>query len=312
MEKGFTLSSVMKWFSNDAQINFRQLKKDKTINIVYIDCLIDKIALSQSVIAPINKFTEKISNETIQNCIFSHEILEYNSKDDIINAILNGFAVIFIENSKQSLAVNISSYNTRAISEPPTTQVTKGPREGFVEDININISMIRRRLKSPNLSIKNIIVGRASKTKIALVYLDNIADTSLAKTIENKLNKVKIDGIIDSYYIENILEEGKLKFLRRVGNSEKPDVITSRILEGRIAIIVDGSPIVLTLPFLLIEDLQSPEDYYTIPARATFLRFIRLLGLIIGVLLPGVYVALQSFQYKILPINFLVSLLSSI
>lgn len=312
MKNYFTLKSILSEFSSDAQINYRQLKKDKLINIVYIDCLIDKALLSQSIISPLNKFSGKISIKSIQNCIFSHEIITLNTKNDAINAILNGSVLIFIENYTNALSINLSFYNTRSITEPPTSQVTKGPREGFVEDININISMLRRRLKSPNLAIKNIVVGESSKTKVALVYLENIADTSLAKTIQNKLSKVKIDGIIDSYYIENILEEGKLKFLRRVGNSEKPDVITSRLLEGRIAIIVDGSPIVLTLPFLLVEDLQSPEDYYTIPARASFLRFLRLIGLIIGVLLPGLYVALQSFQYKILPINFLVTLLNSI
>ena len=190
MEQNFTLESVLSWFSKDAQINYRQLNKNKIINIIYIDCLIDKTMLSQSIISPLNKFNDKISIQNIKNCIFSHEIITYSAKIDVINAILNGSVIIFIENTDKVLSINISSYTTRSIAEPPTSQVTKGPREGFVEDININISMLRRRLKTPSLAIKNIVVGESSKTKVAIIYLENIANKNLAKMIENNKKNI--------------------------------------------------------------------------------------------------------------------------
>ena len=130
--------------------------------------------------------------------------------------------------------------------------------------------------------------------------------------ILKRLKEIDIDGIIDSYYIESFLEEGRIKFFKRVGSTEKPDILCSKLLEGRIAIFVDGSPIVLTLPFVLFEDLQSSQDYFTIPAMATFARIMRIFGLIFAVTAPGIYVALQSYNYRILPINFLISILSSI
>lgn len=300
------------WFSKYSGISSRTINVcAKCVNLFFIDCMIDKTYLAQSIISPLSKLTS-ISRDSIQNCLSSSNIKMPESKHQIIQEVLNGAAIVFVENSCDVFAINIADYPTRGISEPPTSQVTKGPREGFVEDININLSMLRRKIKSPDLAIREVVVGKQTQTKLNVVYMSNIADLGLVDKMIRQLEKIDIDGIIDSYYIESLLEEGKQKFLRRIGNSEKPDVVASRLLEGRIAIIVDGSPIVLTAPFLLIEDLQSPEDYYAIPARSSFLRIIRFVGLILGFLLPGIYVALQSYHYKVLPINFLVTLLSSI
>ena len=284
MEK-LTIKTVQSWFSKSSEIQTRKIKVNNCfVYVCYIDCLVDKLYISQHIIAPILNLNSA-SKTSIINSITAAEIEEIFDKEQIIDAILNGKTIIFAENKNFVVAANAIKFNMRSISEPPTSQVTKGPREGFVEDISTNLSMIRRKLKSPYFSQENITVGKQTKTKLSIVYLENIADTKIVDVIKNKLQNINIDGIIDSYYIETILEEGKLKFLRRIGNSEKPDVIAAKLLEGRIAILVDGSPIVLTLPFLLVEDLQSPEDYYTIPARTSFLRIIRLLGLIISVLL---------------------------
>lgn len=312
MKQKLTGETIKSWFTQNADISCRSISvSNAQIHVFYIDCLIDKTYLSQNVINPLLRL-KTASNEHIKQLLSACDVSTVSSKQDITNKILNGCAVIILNNGDSALAISATNYNTRSITEPPTSQVTKGPREGFVEDASINLSMLRRRIKSANLAVENFVVGKQTQTKIAVVYLSNIADNKLIKTVTTKIQSINIDGIIDSFYIESLLEEGKQPFLRRLGNSEKPDVIASRILEGRIAIIIDGSPIVLTAPFMLIEDLQSPEDYYSIPPRASFVRLIRLLGLILGFLLPGIYVALQSFHYKVLPINFLVTLLSSI
>ncbi|MBQ8468404.1 MAG: spore germination protein [Clostridia bacterium] len=300
------------WFKNNDDVVCREITCGaKTVCVFFVSSMIDKSLLAQTVLKPISDL-KSASFKNIKQAIFCPEISDIENKKDFISSLLSGSALVFVNNSKKAISINLADFNVRSITEPPTSQVTKGPREGFVEDLNTNLSMVRRRLKSPNLAVKKLVVGRHTKTNVCVVYLDNIADKKLVKVLQDKISKIDIDGIIDSYYIETILEEGKLKFLRRIGNSEKPDVISSRLLEGRIAIFVDGSPIVLTLPFLLIEDLQSPEDYYQISARTTFLRIVRLIGLILGVLLPGIYVALQSYQYRVLPMVFLVTLLSNI
>ena len=313
MKNTFSTKTILSEFSQEADISQRQIKKNGvTISFLFIDCLADKNYISQSIISPIIEASNIENIDEIKNLLSASNIHQIYQVNEGINFILDGMVLIFIENSSSALAISVAGYNTRSIIEPPTSQVTKGPREGFVEDLNTNLSMIRRKIKSPNLSIKNIIIGEETKTKIAVVYLKNLANKDLLKQLITQLKNINIDGVLDSYYIESFLEQGKLSFLKRVGNSEKPDVVASRILEGRISIFVDGSPIVLTVPYLLIEDLQSPEDYYSVPARATSLRLLRILGLTLGFLLPGIYVALQSFHYKVLPLNFLVTLLSSI
>ncbi len=312
MKTIFTKKLVLSYFNPNSDIIVRTLCVGKSqVQVCYIDCLIDKNLLSRTIIDPLCGM-QSMPKGGLAEALPTCQLTAAKQKDEIIKQIVDGGAVIFEEGSTEVFGTNLAGYSTRTIAEPPTSQVTKGPREGFVEDLQINLSLLRRRLKSEHLAVRNMVVGRNTKTHVSLVYLTNVADKGLVKKLVRQINNMDIDGVLDSYYIESMLEQGKLKFLRRVGNSEKPDVIASRILEGRIAIVVDGSPIVLTVPYLLIEDLQSPEDYYSIASRASFLRIIRLVGLILGFLLPGIYVALQSYHYRVLPLNFLVTLLSSI
>lgn len=232
-----------------------------------------------------------------------------NVKDAVLK-ILSGYAVISSES--RAICCPIFGAEKRGIEEPPTSRVVKGPREGFVEDVTVNLGLIRKRLRTTDLKIEDTYVGKKTCTHISLVYLDGIAKPEVLDGVKQRISAINIDAIIDSYYVESFLEDKKLKFFRRVGNTEKPDIFCAKLLEGRVGILVDGSPIALTVPFILFEDLQSAEDYYNVPAMASFARLMRIMGLVMAILIPGVYVALQSFNYRILPINFLIALLSSI
>ena len=287
----------------------------------YIESLINKTLFTSGVLLPLEKFVKENGekNGTLKKPLFEiikdliiaiSSIEEITNENEILQKIFSGSVCIVFKD--KALAVPLFGAEKRSIQEPPTARVVKGPREGFVEDLASNIGLIRKRLKTSNLKIKDMTIGRQSKTQIAIVYLDGIVKKEVLKEVERRLSLIDIDAIIDSYYIESFLESDKLKFFRRVGNTEKPDIFCSKILEGRVGIVVDGSPVALSVPFVLLEDLQSPEDYYTVPAQATFVRFMRFGGLILAILIPGVYVALQSFNYRILPINFLITLLSSI
>ena len=306
-------------YTKESQIKTVELLIEKQeITIFYVESLVDKTLFSASILSPLQKYIKTIKNGKNSNLfneiktevlsIFSIE--ELKSIKDILKNILCGFVVLVVED--KAMAVPLYNVQKRGIEEPPTSKVIKGPREGFVEDIYTNLGLIRKRLKTPNLQIVDIVVGEQTNTNLSVVYLKGIAREDILNRIIEKLNSINIDGIIDSYYIESFLEEGRIKFFKRVGSTEKPDILCAKLLEGRIGILVDGSPIVLTLPFILFEDLQSSQDYYTIPAMATFARIMRIFGLIFALIAPGVYVALQSYNYRILPINFLISILSSI
>lgn len=290
----------------------------KEVSIFYIENLINKKLFAEGLMKNIDslskqqkeiKDSQQVVDEIMQNITIS-SVEEIQNQKEAMLKILSGNVVLVVDNF--GIAIPIQNLEKRAIVEPPTSRVIKGPREGFVEDLATNINLIRKRLKTNNIRIKDFFVGRQTNTQISIVYLQGIAQNSIIKDIENRLKSIDIDGIIDSYYIESFLEDKKIKFFKRVGNTEKPDVLCAKLLEGRVAIIVDGSPIVLTVPYVLFEDLQSGEDYYTIPAMATFARIMRLVGLFFAILIPGIYVALQSYNYRILPINFLITLLSSI
>lgn len=309
--------SFSKLFNEDSEIAKRSfIFKGKTINLHFIDCMINKEIFATGVV-PAIKELENVDSEDFLNELekkFLGVASVKKSKDFKIlqEEIFNGSVIIDIDGEEDKLVIALTDFSKRSITEPPSASVVRGPREGFIEEIETNISMIRRRLKTPSLSIKRLRIGKRTGTKIALIFLRDVVNPYVVKALEERISKIDIDGIIDSYYLEELLEFGSEKFFKRLGNTEKPDVASARVLEGRVAIIVDGSPIVLTAPFILFEDMQSPGDYYDIPARASFVRFVRLLGLLFAILLPGMYVALQSYHYRVLPINFLITLLSSI
>ena len=217
----------------------------------------------------------------------------------------------FIEEDDNAYIFSLRKPSTRAIGEPPTSSVMKGPREGFVEEIKTNTSMIRRRIKSPDLVMKSFQVGRYSATTVAVMYVHGIADENVVKTICEKISKIDVDGVVDSAYVLSFIQTRKNSFFLQAGTSEKPDVVSAKLLEGRIAIVVDGSPIVVTLPYLVFEDVQDGYDYYSGDWRASMIRVFRFLGAMLTIFLPGVYIALQTYHFQLLPLKFLMTLMSA-
>ena len=311
------IEKIRQHFDENSQvIETKFVVGENDLSVFYIDGLIDKNLFSQSVMFPLERLASgvpKIRNilKYIQTKVVSASgAQELQMVSEAIDKILAGNVVIASKDA--GVAYPVYGLQARSVAEPPTSRVVKGPREGFVEDLPRNLGLIRKRLKTTNLKIKDIYVGKQTHTLVSVVWLEGIAKPEIVEEVEKRIAAIDIDAIIDSYYIESFLETNRLKFFRRVGNTEKPDILCSKILEGRVAILVDGSPVALTVPFMLFEDLQSPQDYYAIPAQATFVRIMRILGLIFAVLMPGVYVALESYNYRILPINFLITLLSNI
>jgi len=196
----------------------------------------------------------------------------------------------------------------RGITEPPTQSVVKGPREGYIENIDINLQLVIKRIKSQDLQLEHMAVGKHTKTKVTVMWLDGVADNKIKDKVIKRIKDINIDGIIDSYYVLQFLQEKKSYLFRQVGGDEKPDVTASKLLEGRVAIFVDGSPIVLSVPYILFEDIQNSDDYYTNAAGVSLRRFIRVVGAAISILLPGIYIAMQLYHYNIVPLKTLIVL----
>jgi len=285
------------------------------VAICYLAPISDNLLLNQTIMNPILEYPYKPEDNIWQtlkeNVLSNNEVTEFSNLDDAIEKLLQGNCLILVDNSEVILGCDIEKITVRAVAEPPTSVVIKGPREGFNESLKYNLAMIRQRSKSEDLVVTTLEIGKVTSTQVAVVYFNSLADKRNVKQILKRLKSIDIDGIVDSHYLVSYLQKNPKSLFKQVGDTEKPDVLVGKMLEGRIGILVDGSPIALTLPFILIEDLQNSDDYYSQPIRVTFVRVLRLVGVILAVLLPGVYVALEKFHYKILPTEFLVTIMNT-
>lgn len=284
------------------------VQENQKIGMVFLKSITDQTLLAEAIYQPFQNYEENFSIYALKDKILKTAEVKEIEEGEIVDNVLNGRVVIFTNFSQVFLAVDLLSYPTRIPSEPPTSPVIQGPREGFVEDIQTNITLIRRRLKSEKLVVKELKIGSYSQTSVVVTYLKGVAQESIVKKVVKRLQDIQADGILDSYYILSYLEERPNSIFKQIGNSEKPDIVSSKLLEGKVAIIVDNSPIVLTLPFAVIEDLHNSNDYYTNHHYSSMVRIIRLLGLLVALVAPGLYLSLQIFHYNILPINFLITI----
>lgn len=180
---------------------------------------------------------------------------------------------------------------------------------GFIEDIESNLQMIQMRIKHPDFKLVELECGRYTQTRVVVAYIETVADPTIVANVIDRIKGISIDGIVDSSYIAQFLQDKRVKMFRQVGSDEKPDIITAKVLEGRIAVFVDGSPQVLTVPYILFEDVQHSDDYYSsASANVSLRRFLRIAGCVIAILLPGLYIAVQLYHYNIMPINMLVAI----
>lgn len=279
----------------------------------YLDGNIDKILFEQDIVRPLKNAEnfEKPYLKDLQNKVAYADEIDVVPIAQSPEKIACCDIVFYIDGEDDAYVFSLRKPSARAIGEPPTSSVMKGPREGFIEEIKTNMSLIRRRIKSPDLVAKTFQVGRYSSTTVALMYIRGIADDAIVEQLSQKIERIDVDGVVDSAYVLSFIQTRKNSFFLQAGSTEKPDVASAKLLEGRIAIIVDGSPIVITLPYLVFEDVQDGYDYYSGDWRASMIRMFRMLGALLTVLLPGAYVALQTYHFQLLPIKFLMTLMSA-
>lgn len=288
------------------------LVKDRRVTAVFIDSLTDRQTLALGVIEPLKKEKRAVSPRTALSLVPVAGTTLLPTLEDCIVEILSGKTVLIFDRTTVALSVDLKKYESRAVAEPPTSTVVKGPREGFTENVKTNVSLVRRRIKSESLKIENYRIGRYTQTDVALVYISSIAEDKLVKTARERLKKIVIDGIPDSSYVAKMLTDHKTSVFKQTGGTEKPDILCEKLLEGRVGIIVDGSPIVITAPYVLLEDFQSSEDYYQNAYRSNMARVLRIISLAIAVVLPAAFVSAQLFHLQIIPLNFLLTIVNSI
>jgi len=292
--------------SGDVVVEAFETQKKKAM-IVYIDGLVNKDLVDRDIIAPLKSadFKGELSSTIKANFKVVYDIASF------VKEVVNGNTAVFYEKSEEIFIVDFKQWEKRSVQEPDSETVTRGPKEGFTENIRTSTALIRRKIRNSNLVFENLTLGRQTNTPIALVYIKDIVNQDVLKELKSRLDKIDTDSILESGYIEQYIDDNTFSPISAVGVTQKPDIAAARILEGRVAILCDGTPHVLTVPELFIENLHSSEDYYNRPLQSTLIRFLRLIGLFIGTLLPGLTVAIITYNQEMIPTAFLMHLINS-
>ncbi len=285
---------------------------DKDACVCYLETLLNKDDLTDKVLSAAQYTAIDGTNrnmDTIRDTYFPTLSYEYaDNFHRVVWHILNGYAVIMIDGEEKALSLQIGNIEHRAIAEPSTQTIIRGPKEAFIESIETNISMVRRRIKNPFLTFESFHVGRDTKTTVAIGYIGDIMNEDILDEVRMRIQKIDIGGVLDSGNIEEFITDKTFTPFPLIFNTERPDTICGDLMEGKAAIFVDGSPFVLTVPSILTDFFQSSEDYYQPFLMSSFVRMIRYISFMIALVLPSLYVALSTFHQELLPTLLLLSI----
>ncbi len=282
---------------------------DKKITLIYSEVITSTSLINEFILEPLlNTEFKNILVVDIYNKIYSilpdNNVLKDLTFDKMIDLLYNGFALIIINN--EAIAIEVREDLSRGVNIPLNEPALQGPKDGFCENINTNLGLIRKRIKSSDLYIENMTVGSISKTKVSIAYMNNICEKELIQDIKIKLSKINLDGIVDSGYIKRYLGD-KNSFFPTIMSSERCDNATQALLEGKVVVIVDNSCYVLILPTFLIDYFHNPDDYYQKYLNVSFIRIIRVLAFIMSIFLPAYYIAVSTINHDAIPINMLIN-----
>lgn len=284
--------------------------------LFYVDGMVNKELLGTLVARPLTRLIAqekggRVATSVGETVLFP-ELKRVEKTADMIKEVLDGNTLLLVDGLSCGWVAGAKLLPVRAIAEPPSDVAIKGPREGFIEDIKTNMALVRKRLKTPDLRFETLRVGKRSQTAVSICYLEGTSNAEVLAELKARIEKIEVDVVPDSSYIATLVSPRPHSLFKSLGTTEKPDVFTAKIAEGRVGVLVDGSPIALTAPFVLTEDLQSSEDYFNSPFTATVFRFLRLASLLVAILLPAFYVSAQLYKMQLLPLGLMLTIASSV
>jgi len=305
---------------NDVAMRSFQINAEEPIDgfLIYIDGMIDEKLTATNVLRslqlnPAILKGQEINRSNVFNIIkdsflSTTEVHIVNDMTKVVENILSGQAVLLIEGTPQAIVSSVRQMEDRSVEEPQSEPLVRGPRDGFVESLRTNTTLIRRRLKTSRLKMEIFKVGTLSRTDVAVIYIDGIANDKIVDEVKRRIKRIEIDGVLESSYLEEFIEDDPSSIFPQVNTTERPDRMCACLLEGRVGILVDNTPICLIVPATFPQFLQSPEDYYNRFPYATFTRILRFVTMNIALLLPSAYIAVLTFHQEMLPTPLLISI----
>ncbi|ASJ56847.1 spore germination protein [Brevibacillus formosus] len=321
------LNLIRQEIGQNADVHIREFSFGQTAiraSIIFVDGLSDldlidntimKSLMSDSLAAMVKEHSSgdvSVSKELLINHVLSiHEILECRDVYDLRTKVLTGFTALLIEGSAIAFLLNTVKAKTRNIDEPVSESLVRGPRVGFTETLSENTALLRRHGENGDLLFLKFMVGERAKKELIIAFMKEIANPALVEEVKNRITKIKIDHVPESGYVEQFIEENYLSPFPQVQSTERPDRVISALMEGRVAILLDGTPFALIVPVTFSMLLQSPEDYYERWIPSTFIRLLRFFTAFASLLIPALYISFLSFHQGLIPTELAISIIGT-
>ncbi|KAA9028542.1 spore germination protein [Niallia endozanthoxylica] len=305
-------------FGKSEDVKYRELEvvtsKKHHVFLCFIDGLVNESYINLHIIKSLLEPDHTVSSAILaeeesgdfltiveSRILSSLSVKKVQAWNKVTDSIMLGETLLLVDGYETGLLISTQGFAARNVGEPDTESSVRGPREGFNEVLKVNTSLIRRKINNPHLVFEGMKIGKQTKTNIRIGYIDGIANPKVVNEVKKRLKNIDTDSILESGYIEQFIEDHPYSIFPTVANSEKPDKVAAKILEGRVAILCDGTPFVLTVPHLFVENLQVGEDYYSRPYLSSLIRLLRLLSLFLTVASPSVYIALTTYHHEMVP-----------
>ncbi|MCZ8512172.1 spore germination protein [Paenibacillus filicis] len=298
-------------FQNCSDIMFRELTihGQTKLLLIYVDGMINTDIIMSNVIKPLMYdglpqglgTVDSIAQMCEQNLFSVLQTMKLSSFGDIAEQILKGNLAILVDGEPNALLADVKMFETRSIQEAANEASLRGTREGFTENLRTNTTLIRRIIATPKLKIESLKVGKLTQTDVVVAYIEGIVSMSVLNEVRKRINRIQLEGILESGYIEESIEDSHFSPFPQMLNTERPDVVAAGLLEGRVAILTNGTPFALVAPMTFWAGLQAPDDYYERFLFVSVNRWIRYIFALFSVLFPSMYIALTNFHQEMIP-----------
>jgi spore germination protein KA len=315
------IANLKKLLGNSSDVVYRSFilhgKRKVQISVVYIDGLADSKSIQHFILESMMlKCEEKLKLSPLFDefsvikdySITVGEVKTVITFEEVSNAVMSGDSIVLIDGYQEAIITGTKGWEDRGVTEPSSQNIVRGPKDGFSETLRTNTALIRRRIRDVNLRIVSKTVGKVSKTDLALVYIEGIVDPKVVEEVHSRIDKIDIDAILESGYIEELIQDETYTPFPTIYSTERPDVVVAKVLEGRVGIIIDGTPFALTVPSIFTEFFHASEDYYQRADFSTLVRILRFSSFLLSLLVPSAYIAVTTFHQEMLPTRLLISL----
>lgn len=301
------------------QVHYINGDKNIPVSVFFLDGMVNTKLVNDDILKPLTQEKSlsdvKGSDDLIE--LIEHGTVYHASRkiqtrlDEVLNDIITGSVALIFDREKKAVTFDTRGYEKRAITEPTNENAVKGSKDSFIEVLRVNTSIIRRKIHTPYLRIKETIVGRQSKTQLAVVYIENLTNENLVREVFERLASIQTDSILSSGFIEEYITDKRLSPFPQILYTERADKFCSYILEGRVGLLIDGMPIAYVMPAPITLFFQAPEDYAYHFIISSFIRLLRYVACFITLLLPAFYVSITTFHQEMIPTVLAVSIIKS-